>query len=225
MAAAMLSPAGPAAAAQDYDYFQANREMSRNGVQAVLMCNGLFTSGRSLTQVFEQELAYLPEGIGCVVTGPNEDFGDIDTLPALDMPAPPGEPDEIPWPDGDRVEPAPLPEGVDAAALQAASDWAFDRPTPEQDTLSLLVVHDGRIIHERYAEGVDREEHDPRDAITLRRVLHMSSGLYPVDSFGMEYATGSGPAYWAGASSVDGARRRGLIRQPGTFWPWRSWRP
>jgi CubicO group peptidase (beta-lactamase class C family) len=31
-------------------------------------------------------------------------------------------------------------------------------------------------------------------AITLRHVLNMSSGLYPVDSFGMEYATGSGLA-------------------------------
>ena len=34
---------------------------------------------------------------------------------------------------------------------------------------------------------------DPRDAITLRHALHMSTGLYPVDSFRMEYATGSGP--------------------------------
>ena len=43
----------------DYDYFSANRTMIRNGVQAVLMCNGLFTGGRSLEQVFSQELAYL----------------------------------------------------------------------------------------------------------------------------------------------------------------------
>ena len=290
------------AAAEDYDYFQANREMIRNGVQAVLMCNGLFTSGRSLRQVFVQELAYLAapvgsvdggeyvvdrdrravavggaasgpviraafrKGIGCVVMAPDQDFGDIDTLPELDLPRPPGDPAEIPWPDGDRVEPAPLPAGVDAAALQAASDWAFDRPTPEQDTLSLLVLHDGRIIHERYAEGVNRgtrtrtwstakslaatligmlvdegrlaldrplgfdwlpkveaADDDPRAAITLRHVLHMSSGLYPVDSFGMEYATGSGLAYWAGASSVDGARRRGLVRAPGTFWDYENY--
>jgi CubicO group peptidase (beta-lactamase class C family) len=51
----------------------------------------------------------------------------------------------------------------------------------------------------------------------------MSSGLYPVDSFGMEYATGSGLAYWAGASSVDGARRRGLVRHPGTFWDYENY--
>ena len=33
--------------AAEYDYFSANRESVRNGVQAVLMCNGLFTSGRT----------------------------------------------------------------------------------------------------------------------------------------------------------------------------------
>ena len=37
---------------EDFDYFTANRTMVRNGVQAILMCNGLFTSGRTLEQVF-----------------------------------------------------------------------------------------------------------------------------------------------------------------------------
>ena len=44
----------------------------------------------------------------------------------------------------------------------------------------------------------------------------MSSGLAPVDNGGREYAIGSGLSYWAGASSVTGARSRALIREPGT---------
>jgi len=175
----------------DYDYFQANRTMIRNGVQAVLMCNGLFTSGRSLEQVFEQELAYLAdpvgstrggdyivdadrravaiggggsgpviraafrEGIGCVVLSPEQDFDDIDSLPSLDLPYPDFDPATTPWPNGDRVEDRMLPAAIDARALDAASDWAFDRPTPEQDTLSLMVVYKGDIVLERYADGVD----------------------------------------------------------------------
>ena len=286
----------------DFDYFAANRTVIRSGVQAVLMCNGLFTSGRTFEQVFKQELAYLPdpvgtidggeylinrdlkavaiggvksgqvmraafrEGIGCVVMAPNQDFDDIDSLPILKLPDPGGDVASMPWPGGDVVEQEPLPGIVDSAALAAASDWAFDRESPEQVTLSLIVIHRGDIIHERYADGVDMTtrtrtwstaksiavtligmlvddgrlkldeplgiewlpavespDNDPRNAITLRHVLNMSSGLYPVDSFGMEYATGSGLAYWAGASSIDGARRRALIRKPGTFWDYENY--
>lgn len=97
------------------------------------------------------------EGIGCVVLAPDQTFDDIDTLPALRMPPPPGDPATIPWPDGDMVEDAPLPAAIDRAALAAASDWAFDRESPEQVTLSLLVVHNGQIVHERYAPGVTME--------------------------------------------------------------------
>ncbi len=286
----------------DFDYFLADRIIIRNGLQALLTCNGLFTSGRSLEQVFAQELAYVthpvgtvdggeylidlerkavavggPEsgpvmhaafrdGIGCVVMAPNQGFDDIESLPILALPDPEENPATTPWPMGDVTDPTLLPANIDWTALEAASDWAFDRESPEQVTLSLLVVHKGQIIHERYADGVDSmtrtrtwstaksiaatligmlvddgrleldaplgidwlpdvEAHDadPRDAITLRHVLNMSSGLYPVDSFGMEYATGSGLAYWAGASSVDNARRRGLIREPGTHWDYENY--
>jgi CubicO group peptidase (beta-lactamase class C family) len=285
----------------DYDYFTANRVMIRNGLQALLTCNGLFTSHRTIDQVFAQELAYVQypvgnavggnyridparravavgggkdgpaihaafrTGIGCVVMPPDQDFEDIDALPTIEAPPLPGDPANIAWPMGDRVDTAPLPENINALALQAASDWAFDRESPEQDSLSLLILYRGKIIHERYAPGIDMHtrtrtwstaksiavtligmlvdkgkmqldeplgfdwlpeliaaEADPRNSITLRHLLNMSSGLYPVDSFGMEYATGSGLAYWAGASSVEGALRRGLVREPGTFWDYEN---
>jgi CubicO group peptidase (beta-lactamase class C family) len=289
-------------AAENFDYYQANRLMVRNGVQAVLMCNGLFTSQRNLEQVFEQELAYLtgtlgtPEqenytvdkalravavggggsgpviravyrdGIGCVVMDPADDFSSIDSLPVLCSFAAATDFADTPWPMGDKIQATAQAANIDRAALKAASDWAFTRDTPEQDTLSLLIVHKGKVIHERYAPGIDMHtrtrtwstaksiavtlmgmlvdkgkmsldsslaiewlppvlspQTDPRHAITLRHVLNMSSGLNPVDSFGMEYATGSGLSYWAGASSVDGARRRGLIRQPGSFWDYENY--
>lgn len=302
MAYLLFSSAAYAQQVAGYDYFSANRTMIRNGVQAVLMCNGLFTSNRTLEQVFAQELAYLPDpvgtagggdylvdrerkavaigggasgpviraafrsGIGCVVMAPEQTFDDIESLPILELPPPAGDARAIPWPNGDLVEESAVPDGVDPGALQAASDWAFERESPEQVTLSLLVVYKGAIVHERYADGVDRytrtrtwstaksiaatligmlvddgrlsldaplgfewlpalpaAESDPRRAITLRNLLNMSSGLEPVDSFGMEYATGSGLAYWAGASSVEGALSRGLVRQPGTVYEYENY--
>jgi CubicO group peptidase (beta-lactamase class C family) len=303
IALAFLLVAAPSAAQQEeaYDYWKPQRDMVQHGVQAILQCNGLFTSNRTIEQVFDQELKYLRqpvgtarggdyrvdrdrktvaigspggtpvmraayrEGIGCVILAPDQTFEDVDDLPILDAPPPPGDPAQIAWPNGDLLDEGSVVAGVDWTALQAASDWAFDRESPEQVTLSLLVVHNGKIVHERYADGVDMTTRtrtwstaksiavtligmmvdegkmeldgslgidwgprspgadDPRHEITLRNVLNMSSGLRTVDSRGMEYATGSGLAYWAGASSARGARDRALIREPGTAWDYENY--
>lgn len=287
---------------ETYDYTYSQRDLVKNGVQAILMCNGLFTSERSLEQVFDQELAYLPqavgtarggdyrvdwerktvaigtpggtpvmravfrEGLGCIILAPDQTFEGIDELPQLSPPVRKVDRNNIDWPAGDKLEKQNWPQEVNEASLKAASEWAFNRESAEQVTLSLLVVHKGQIIHERYAPGVNvytktrtwstaksiavtligmlvdqgklaldeplgldwlpREgnpESDPRSEITLRHVLNMSSGLYTVDNRGSEYVTGSGLAYWAGASSVNGALNRGLIRRPGTFWDYENY--
>jgi CubicO group peptidase (beta-lactamase class C family) len=216
------------------------------------------------------------DGIGCVVMAPDQTVADIDKLPMVRMPAPPGDPAAIPWPDGDRVENngrKAAPEGVNESALKSAGDWAFDRVghggNPGQVTLSLMVVRGGAggsdILYERYAPGVDMhtrtrtwstaksitstlvgiaigkgllqldgplpfdwrpemkaEAPDPRRRITLRHLLNMSSGLYPIDN---EYGDviGSPLSYFGGWNSADHARDRGLIREPGTSWDYENY--
>jgi len=287
---------------EQYDYFRSNRDMIQNGVQAILTCNGLFTSERTLEQVYAQELKYLKQplgtakggdykidwdrktvaigapggtptmraafrtGIGCVMLPPDQTFEDLDDLPIQKLPLLKGDAATIPWPDGDKVIKLKWPKQVDKTVLNEAVEWSFNRATPEQTTISLMVIHKGKILVERYAPGFDQTtktrtwstaksiagtlfgmlvdegkmaldeplgltwlpkqsapETDPRNAITLRHVLNMSSGLYTVDSRKMEYATGSGLAYWAGASIANGALNRGLIRKPGTSWDYENY--
>jgi CubicO group peptidase (beta-lactamase class C family) len=65
-------------------------------------------------------------------------------------------------------------------------------------------------------------EGDPRRSITLRNVLHMSSGLDTVDNEKCA-VVGSCLSYWAGASSVEGALGRGLVSRPGTQWDYENY--
>ena len=55
-----------------YDYWGPQREMIQRGQQAIFMCNGLFTSNRTLEQVFAQELKYLQQPIGTAAGGDYE---------------------------------------------------------------------------------------------------------------------------------------------------------
>jgi len=276
--------------------------MIQRGVQAILTCNGLFTSNRTIEQVYNQELRYLKnpignaqggdylidyekknvsigketdiptmravfrEGIGCVILAPDQTLDNVDDFPIQSLEPIENDASKIPWPDGDMIQEEILPSYISSNKLDEASTWAFERESQEQVTLSLLVLHKGKIIHEKYAQGVGMDtktrtwstaksiaatligiladqnkmhldstlgiewlpieksmENDPRADITLRNVLNMSSGLYTVDSRKMEYATGSGLSYWAGASSVNGARNRGLIRKPGTYWDYENY--
>jgi CubicO group peptidase (beta-lactamase class C family) len=283
-----------------YDYDRPVQTVIYTGMQALLTCNGIFVSNRTLDQLYEAELkmdlmplaptekvtidrerkavsipgngavmrAAYREGLGCVVMGPEQTFADIDKLPILKLAPLSGDPSNTLWPDGDLVRAKPLPDYIDQKALDAAAEFAFDRKThghASQITMSLLVVHKGEIILERYAPGVDMTtktrtwstaksiaatligiavrdgklaldaplpfkdwgpgrgpvpDTDPRRKITLRNVLNMSSGLYPIDDVSV---TGSMLSYFGGASSVRGAVDRGLVREPGTTWDYENY--
>ena len=86
---------------------------------------------------------------GCVALPQGEDAPFYETVPvqsALD--------ENAPWPMGDRLPDEPLPEAVDAAKLAAAVDAAFE---PDAMTLAFMVLHRGRLIAERYREGIDKD--------------------------------------------------------------------
>ena len=70
LAVILLTPATARVQQKDsYDYWRFQRDMIQRGQQALMMCNGLFTSHRTLEQVFAQELAFLPQPVGTPAGG------------------------------------------------------------------------------------------------------------------------------------------------------------
>ena len=168
----------------------------------------------------------------------------------------------MPWPAGDALPDGPPPAAIDAAMLDAALDGVFSEPADSgrRETRAVVVVHRGRIVAERYAEGFDAETPlpgwsmtksvmgaltgirvgqgaldlfapapvpewqgaaDPRAAITLDRLLRMSSGLefgedtdeYGGDLLTMLFDRGDAAAY---------AAAKPLAHPPDTHWHYSS---
>jgi CubicO group peptidase (beta-lactamase class C family) len=59
------------------------------------------------------------------------------------------------WPMGDQPDRRPFPAGVDKSKIDAALDAAF--ADPNAMTAAFLVLHNGRIVGERYAPGITKD--------------------------------------------------------------------
>jgi CubicO group peptidase (beta-lactamase class C family) len=94
-------------------------------------------------------------GAGCTLVPVR---GSLTPLPAGVFPAQPvaGGSPEVPWPEGSGVVAAPA--SVSAARLDAVLDSAFaeEAGAPPRRTYAVVIVHDGRVIAERYAPGYSR---------------------------------------------------------------------
>ena len=75
-----------------------------------------------------------------------------------------------PWPIGDVVTDGPLPPEIDAAKLKLALDAAFD--PPEGMTAAFVVTWKGRLIAERYGEGVTM--HSPLEGWSMGKSITAS---------------------------------------------------
>jgi CubicO group peptidase (beta-lactamase class C family) len=86
---------------------------------------------------------------GCVAHAIGQDS--VHFTPSVVTPRLP-DPRTTPWPMGDLLRDEPWPAGIDRAKVEAALDIAFG--PPEAMTLGLVVTHEGRILGERYADGI-----------------------------------------------------------------------
>jgi len=113
--------------------------------------------------IFERTATHRP-GLGCALTIGTDaeslrDHGfEPQPADAVDDAA-----NDRPWPNGTASASGPDPDGLDRAALEAAVDGIFgDEPAFDADTSgrrlntrAVVVVHRGRLVHERYAPGFD----------------------------------------------------------------------
>ena len=70
----------------------------------------------------------------------------------IDIPSTLPDPSTQPWPMGDVLPDEPLPSELDAAKIEQAVDAAFE--PAEGMTAAFVVTHRGRIIGERYRDGI-----------------------------------------------------------------------
>jgi CubicO group peptidase (beta-lactamase class C family) len=126
---------------------------------------------------WRKEVAVYRPGLGCTMAAdlePEALQADVPPAPQrwLNQQAEAGY-----WPMGDR-DTLPLPKGIDLVKLDAAVNEMFvERPDqPSKHTRGLLVVHQGKIVAERYAEGFDR--HTPLQGWSMTKsVINAMVGI------------------------------------------------
>ncbi len=89
----------------------------------------------------------------------------------------PTQPADVPWPTQAWPEGDPAP-GVDTEALRAVFDETFATPQPAttERTDALLVVHRGRIVTERYRDGLGAADTQPSWSMA-KSILHAAVGV------------------------------------------------
>ena len=85
--------------------------------------------------------------------------GAVSTTPGASPGAFPDQPPGVPWPTEEWAE-APWPDGVDEAAIDAATDTAFNGGAVER-VRAVVIVHGGAIVYERYSPNPS----DSRDEV------------------------------------------------------------
>lgn len=129
--------------------------------------------------------AVTTQNLGCVLVPPG---GDAAALRARTAPGladsqvgastdASTDPNTVDWPRGERLPKEPA-TGVDHAALQAALARAFVDPPgkPPIHTRAIVVVHRGRLVAERYADGVRQDTPLPGWSMS-KTLLHALLGV------------------------------------------------
>ncbi len=168
-------------------------------------------------------IAAFRDGMGCTLLPPHWDLKDVPRLPNVAY-APTPDVSSLPFPAGDLDT---LPEGgLDTRfrALRPVIERAFDGSTYGNEsgvvTTAVVIVKDGKLIAS--GEGILNIDDaasipewaypgDPRQAITYKQLLWMSSGLFSGGS-------NTDAIYFGGQDVISAATTTPLEVEPGTRW-------
>ena len=110
---------------------------------------------------FSRLKAFYREGYGCslVIDTTEEEMHSQELIPPGFAEQRPQRREDLPWPAGSSaVDPGQV-EGLDLSKLEKAVDAAFAEPGADnlRRTRAVVVVHDGKLIAERYAPGFHKD--------------------------------------------------------------------
>lgn len=109
------------------------------------------------TGLYEKKAVHVDK-LGAVLLSGVEEKAIRGWKPVLSRPEP-AHPEALPWPMGDLMPAGPTPTNIDMAKITSAVDGLFTESDPKKKlyTRALLIVHNGRIIAERYGEGITKD--------------------------------------------------------------------
>jgi CubicO group peptidase (beta-lactamase class C family) len=172
-----------------------------------------------------RRLAVHRPGLGCTLLPPGVDRATwLRTSPALKPPVMSLAPGAIqagrPWPQGDGPAEAPPAHTALPIALERASAALFaettDNPRARQNTQAVLVLHQGRLIHERYAPGYGPDSLLPGWSMTKSLTALWAGALLGRGVLALDQPLGL--PVWAGTEKAGITWRHALNLAPGLAW-------
>ena len=154
------------------------------GMAAKTICSCVFLTGRDPQSVRDKELQVFPglssapidvnadstvtatvfwktskaifrKGLGCTLLA--EQSEEEVRAQRMILPPLPASQDAVAWPSGDALD--SVPANINRDLVEQALDHAFEETDPKRpiNTHAVVVVYDGKIIGERYAEGFNKD--------------------------------------------------------------------
>jgi len=169
------------------DYYLWKLLSAAAGIEAKMLCSGVFVSKREPESVLNEDLhrsvnyirrnvnhveksatatafgvitrrAIFRKGLGCTLIADISEE-ELRSQVTVDLTSRPLKKKNLPWPVGDVISKEDLPTDIDVQKLSVVMDGAFSEPDPKRlrQTRAVVIVYKRHLIAEQYAEGFTKD--------------------------------------------------------------------